>query len=91
MGDHSKTGLVRQKRFAKTKEVNSNGIVATDKTKKGNKKKRKKYRKGDNKLVCHNISCLNNIVASGKMQYDTVKNFLVQERRIRAKLILAGE
>ena len=55
------------------------------KNKKSKKQGRKQKQSNDS---CQSLDCLNNLVLSLKLEKDTVRNFLAQEKRVKAKINL---
>merc|ERR1711962_420666 len=58
-----------------------------------NKKRNRKQKKNRKSIVrqegiCQNLTCLNSLVTTLKLEKDTVRNFLAQEKRIKSKMNL---
>ena len=56
--------------------------------KKNNKSKKQGRKQKQSNDSCQSLDCLNNLVLSLKLEKDTVRNFLAQEKRVKAKINL---
>ena len=75
------------KKKRKCKKVNGKKVCGRKK-KKNKKQKNKELTKQFSN--CSDLTCLNNLVFSLKIEKDTIRNFLAQEKRIATKLRLMG-
>merc|ERR1711973_231910 len=86
-----KGSKTKMKKSSKTKK-NGKSNKKNSSSKKGRKKKKrkskKKVKKSSRQTECLKLECLNNLVFSLKIERDTVRNFLAQEKRINSKLRL---
>merc|ERR1711962_826891 len=88
--------LSRRLRKKKGKKTNGNRRKKEKKEKRlrRNKKRNRKHKNNKNhKLgrqegICQNLTCLNSLVLTLKLEKDTVRNFLAQEKRIKSKMNL---
>ena len=89
-----KGSKTKMKKSSKTKK-NGKSNKKNGSNKKGKKKKKrknkKKVKKSSRQTECLKLECLNNLVFSLKIERDTVRNFLAQEKRINSKLRLMGK
>ena len=75
--------------------LRSKKIISQNNKKEKNQKKKKQRRSKKqkqlrNSIACSDVTCLNNMVKALKIEKDTVRNFLAQEKRVQSKINLMG-
>merc|ERR1712151_636428 len=100
----NKTKIKSRKNRPPKKRKNKAGRKGKGKKNRKNRRKKQKLLKRLNKLKqkrklrgrkqkqsndsCQTLDCLNNLVQALKLEKDTVRNFLAQEKRVKAKISL---
>merc|ERR1719317_1892706 len=74
------------KRKSKRKQLKL--LKRLNKMKKNKKSKKQGRKQKQSNDSCQSLDCLNNLVLSLKLEKDTVRNFLAQEKRVKAKINL---